>query len=97
MMIDMENHSTNLYFGSKKSALMLLAVPAIICSRMLFFFFHDPEGPNLLIVAVLALILYGLSAAAYVLGPSKLKGISRLSAAAGIQILLVIVLYCCMR
>jgi hypothetical protein len=28
-----------------------------LCSRTLFFLFHDPEGPNLLVVTVLALIL----------------------------------------
>ena len=46
---------------SKKTSLLLLVITALVCSRTLFFFFRDPEGPNLLIVTVLALILYGAS------------------------------------
>ncbi len=46
---------------SKKASLLLLVITAFVCSRTLFFFFHDPEGPNLLIVTVLALLLYGAS------------------------------------
>ena len=48
-------------FTSRKTSLLLLGITALVCSRTLFFFFHDPEGPNLLIVTVLALILYGAS------------------------------------
>ena len=29
-----------------------------VSSRTLFFLFHDPEGPNLLVVTILAVILY---------------------------------------
>jgi hypothetical protein len=47
--------------ASTKKSLVLLAITALACSRILFFSFHDPEGPNLLIVTVLALILYGAS------------------------------------
>ena len=52
---------TNMPLESKKTSLLLLVITALACSRALFFFFHDPEGPNLLIVTVLALILYGAS------------------------------------
>jgi hypothetical protein len=45
-------------FRSTKGSLLLLGVTALACSRTLFFLFHDPEGPNLLIVTVLAVILY---------------------------------------
>jgi hypothetical protein len=48
-------------FESKKASLLLLVFAAFVCSRALFFFFNDPEGPNLLIVTVLALVLYGAS------------------------------------
>jgi hypothetical protein len=41
-----------------KTSLLLLGITAFACSRTLFFLFHDPEGPNLLIVTVLAMILY---------------------------------------
>ena len=52
---------TNMPLESKETSLLLLVITAFVCSRALFFFFHDPEGPNLLIVTVLALILYGAS------------------------------------
>jgi hypothetical protein len=45
-------------FTSTKKSLLLLGITALTCSRTLFFFFHDPEGPNLLIVTVLAMLLY---------------------------------------
>ena len=51
----------NMPLESKKTSLLLLVITAFACSRALFFFFHDPEGPNLLIVTVLALILYSAS------------------------------------
>lgn len=41
-----------------KAPLLLLLLTAFVCSRLLFFFIDDPEGPNLLIVTVLASILY---------------------------------------
>lgn len=45
-------------FNSLKTTLLLLGITAFVCSRALFFLFNDPEGPNLLVVTVLALILY---------------------------------------
>src|SRR5215467_14367812 len=35
-----------------------VGIAALASSRTLFFLFHDPEGPNLLIVMVLAVMLY---------------------------------------
>ena len=93
----MENQITNLYFKSKKISLLLLAATAIVCSRALFIFFNDSEGPNLLIVTVFALAVYLLSVAAYLFGPTKIKGVERLLAGIIIQILLVIGLYFCMK
>gem|GEM_PF-1728808 len=51
----------SMFLESGKMPLLLLVITAFVCSRALFFFFHDPEGPNLLIVTVLALILYSAS------------------------------------
>jgi hypothetical protein len=93
----MGTNIVNLYFKSKKISLVILAATAIICSRMLFFFFNDPEGPNLLIVASFALAVYLLSSAIYIFGPSQINGVKRLSAVIGIQILSVIALYFCMK
>jgi len=56
---------TRIPFQSKKSSLFVLGITALVCSRSLFYFFHDPEGPNLLIVTVLALILYVTSFAVW--------------------------------
>ena len=47
-----------MHFTSRTTSLLLLGITALACSRTLFFLFHDPEGPNLLIVTVLAMILY---------------------------------------
>ena len=93
----MNNNTVDLYFQSKKISLIILAVTAVICSRMLFVFFNDPEGPNLLIVGILALAVFVLSSAAYIFGSFPISGIKRLSAIIGIQILLVIGLYFCMK
>lgn len=43
---------------SKTTSLIINALTALITSRAMFAFVDDPEGPNLLIVTVLALILY---------------------------------------
>ena len=91
------NNIADMYFKSKKISLLMLGVTAIICSRMLFFFFNDPEGPNLLIVAAFAMAVYLLSIAVYVFSPSKIKGLKRLSLAICIQILSVIGIYFCMK
>jgi hypothetical protein len=93
----MGNSIENLYFKSKTISLVILALTAIICSRTLFALFNDPEGPNLLIVTVLTLIVYGLSLAAYLFGPSAINGIKRLSAVICMQILLVANLYFFMK
>ena len=54
--------------------MFLLAVTAFVCSRTVFHFFNDPEGPNLLIVTVLALILYGASFVAWRFVPATTAG-----------------------
>lgn len=93
----MENNSTHLYFKSKKVSLLLLAATALTCSRILFVFFNDPEGPNLFVVISLALVMYALSVTAYLFGPSLIRGTTRISAAIGIQLLLIVILYFSMK
>jgi hypothetical protein len=80
-----------MYFESKKICLITLALTSLVLSRLVFFFFDDPEGPNLLIVVVLALILYFLSFVAYSLLP--LTNPKKLLLAILIQALLVTGLY----
>ncbi len=55
---------------SNKIPLIILAITSLVCSRALFFFFKDPEGPNLLIVTVAAAVIYGVSLGAYRLSVS---------------------------
>lgn len=81
-----------MYMQIFKSSSLLLGLTAIVCSRVLFVFFNDPEGPNLLIVAVLAAILYAASLVAYRFAPVR-TALSKLSMAVFIQILLVVGLY----
>ncbi|MBX4192356.1 hypothetical protein KW798_02620 [Candidatus Parcubacteria bacterium] len=56
----------------------------------MFVFSNDPEGPNLLIVMALAVVIYFLSLAAYLFNLSNPK---KFLLALVIQILLVIGLY----
>ena len=77
---------------SKKASLLFLVITAFTCSRALFFFFHDPEGPNLLIVTVLALILYGASFIAWRFIPATTTSIKLLFAICT-QLLIVTGLY----
>ena len=79
-------------FASKKTSLLLLVVTAFVCSRTLFFFFNDPEGPNLLIVTVLALLLYTASWIAWRFIPATTTG-KKLLFAICTQLLIVAGLY----
>jgi len=54
-----------MYYKSKKTSLIILGITAIPLSRLMFVFFNDPEGPNLLVVTVAAIIVYLLSLAFY--------------------------------
>ena len=84
-----------MYFKSKKTSLVILAVTSILCSRTLFYFFNDPEGPNLLVVFGMAAIVYFLSLTAYLFN-SSMTGLKRLVLVIAIQILIVIGLYFCL-
>jgi hypothetical protein len=83
---------TTMPLASKKTSLLLLVITAFTCSRALFFFFRDPEGPNLLIVTVLALILYGASFIAWKFIPAT-TGTKKLLFAICTQLLIVTGLY----
>lgn len=79
-------------FTSKKVSLIALAITALIFSRAMFFFFNDPEGPNLLVVMGAAAIVYVVSLAPYASG-SPAAGSKKFWLAIVIQILLVAALY----
>ena len=78
--------------ASTKTSLLLLLITAFLCSRALFFLFRDPEGPNLLIVTVLALILYSASFIAWRCIPATTAR-KKLLFAIGTQLLIVTGLY----
>jgi len=86
----------NAYFKSKKTPLILLGITALVCSRTLFAFFNDPEGPNLLVVVVMAAIIYSVSLVAYLFNSSA-ASLKRLWLAIAAQILLVVGLYFLLR
>ena len=79
-------------FNSKKTSLILLGLTAAVCSRTLFSFFNDPEGPNLLVVMVMAVIVFLPSLALYVFN-SSITGFKKFWLALLIQIVLVAGLY----
>ena len=76
-------------FSSRNSSLLILAITAISCSRVMFAFFQDPEGPNLLVVIGMASVIYLVSAAIYLSRFfSSLAGAGRSLATIFIQIFL---------
>jgi hypothetical protein len=79
-------------FTAKKPSLLVLGITALVCSRTLFFLFHDPEGPNLLIVSVLGVILYVASFIVWSYIPAT-SVVQKLLLAISTQILIVTGLY----
>jgi hypothetical protein len=76
----------------ERTSLLVLVVTALVCSRALFYFFNDTEGPNLLIVTVLALILLSASFLAWRFIPVTTAGM-KLVLAICTQLLIVTGLY----
>jgi hypothetical protein len=78
-----------MHVNFKNGSLLILVITAFACSRIMFAFFNDPEGPNLLVVTGMAAIIYLVSSAAYLsnITPS-LTGFKRSSAAIVIQMLI---------
>lgn len=56
---------TNSYIKANKVPLIILGAASIVSSRVMFVFFNDPEGPNLLVISVAAIIVFLLSFAVY--------------------------------
>lgn len=89
------------YMNSKhtRASLLFLVLTSFICSRSIFYFIDDPEGPNLLVVTGMAFILYFLSSILYSFAISSLsrKGINRIVLIISIQILLAVTFYFCLN
>jgi len=80
----------------KHISLVILGITALICSRALFVFFNDPEGPNLLVVLVTAAMVYAASLATYMFLPVKIEN-KKLVVAVLAQPLVVAGLYLALR
>jgi len=87
-----------MYFNFTNGSLLILAITAVMCSRAMFAFFRDPEGPNLLVVTGMAAVIYLLASAVYLSNffPS-LTGYKRSSTTIFIQIFLAAGFYFCLR
>jgi hypothetical protein len=75
--------------------LLILAITAIASSRTLLVSFNDPEGPNPLIIIVLAAVLYAVSMVGY--ASYRSTALKKTSLAILIQILSAICLYFLLR
>jgi hypothetical protein len=83
-----------MYFKSKKTSLVILGLTSIVFARVMFMFFNDPEGPNLLVVFVMSGVVYCLTLVIYLhnfLVPTS--GLKRLLLAIIMQAIIVSVLY----
>lgn len=71
-----------------KRPLLILAITAAICSRTVLALFDDPEGPNLLVVGVLAAVIFVISIAPYLSRAlPTLTGSARIAAAVVFQVI----------
>jgi len=87
-----------MWLGSKSTSLLILAVTASACARLMLASFHDTEGPNLIVVAGLTAVLLLISAAAYLSNAfSSLTGSKRSAAAIVIQVVVAIGLFLALR
>lgn len=79
-------------FNSKKASTIVSGIVSLVLSMAWFSFINDPEGPNLLVIAVLALILYfsSLAVGSFI---THATGLKRLLFVIGIQIIIAIGLY----
>ena len=76
-----------MHVNFKDGSLLILAITAATCSRIVFALFNDPEGPNLVVVTAMAAVIFLVSSAVYLSNvyPS-LTGFKRSSVAILIQI-----------
>ncbi|MDQ5949350.1 MAG: hypothetical protein QG589_476 [Patescibacteria group bacterium] len=93
-----------MYFKSKKISLFILGITSLVCSRAMFVFFNDPEGPNLLVVVGMAGVIYFLSLVVYIFNTStqrlafpSLGGFKRLTFLVFFQVVITTGLYLCLR
>jgi hypothetical protein len=87
-----------MHFKSRIGSLLLLAATALACSRAVFAFFRDPEGPNLVVVIGLAAFIYLPSLVFYLSNAVRaLPRLSRLLVAIFIQLIVSFGFYIVLR
>ncbi len=79
-------------FNSKKSQLVILGALSLICSGLFFALLNDPEGPNLLVIFGMAMIVYFPSLGFYLLNGS-FTGIKKLLITILIQLVVTVCFY----
>ena len=78
-------------FKLYKTSILILGITSVLCSRIMFALFKDPEGTNLLVVTATAVIVYSLSLSTYLFFSST--SLKKLALAISIQIIIVAVFY----
>ncbi len=73
-------------------SLVILFLTAVTFSRIMFIFIDDPEGPNLLIVIVLGVVLYAFALPVYLLNTRMREG-KRIMGTIATQAVLIVLLY----
>ena len=81
---------------TKNISYVVLALTAVVLSRAMFALFDDPEGPNLLVVGIAAVFVFGVSLAVNYFHSSTFAvvGRNRLIVAILAQVVAVAVIYC---
>lgn len=82
-------------FSSSNISLLTLGITSLALSRGMLYLFSDPEGPNLLIVVVFALVLFGVSLGVnyFHSGTFAVKGKTRVLIGIVVQIIAASILY----
>lgn len=75
---------------SKKTNFLILGISSLFWTKLMFFFFDDPEGPNLLVVVGMSIVIYFISASTFLI---KMSDFSRFLSALLVQVFLVTVFY----
>ncbi|MBL8158797.1 hypothetical protein JNK62_04655 [bacterium] len=80
---------------SRKVQSLILFLTALVCSRTMFVSFNDPEGPNLLVIAVGAVVICAASwiANRFVPAISRSKGIAKILLMIAVQAVVTTILY----
>jgi hypothetical protein len=62
-----------MFLESKKTSLAILVVTSLTFARIFFLLINDPEGPNLIVVTGMAVIIFSASLALYIFFPPAKK------------------------